>query len=453
MTGKNREAAHKAGSTDAEAILERLAARHSCRVFDGRPMDQETIRRIVLDGTQAPSSCNQQQWHFIVVTDREALRKARDIAGGNPHFSECGALIYLTFQKGWAHRNYSVVQSVGAAGYHMLLSTHLRGYSGIWNAGVGDHSQLREMLGIPEIFEILGALAIGRAAETAPAMKAPRRPDETIMSFERFERPAPTIYPVKPAESYPADRIANHDNPFAEWNPSAWTWEQLADFRGYSVWAKSPTPGVFVSARHGEATAREMEVLGPVAPGEKVAEIMPWGGTTTVELLRHLPMDAQLNVVELSDNNLSFIRERLRREGLERSSTSFLRADRGRLPFPDGSLDIVYFPQSLEQVPDLSGVLGEAHRVLKTGGRLLAGTRNMTSRYGRDWRDVESRGQVPLQGPFTPLPARTVRSAIADRFEITDEAGIGLAQGYDADLSRGAWRQRRRIYVLKARRR
>ncbi|ETX30334.1 nitroreductase family protein [Roseivivax isoporae] len=439
--------------TDAEvqAILDRLAARHSCRAFDGQPMDQEVIRRIVLDGTQAPSSCNQQQWHFVVVTDRDTLRQARDIAGGNPHFAECSALIYLTFQKGWAHRNYSVVQSVGAAAYHMLLSTHLRGYSGIWNAGVGEHAELREMLGIPQIFEILGALAIGRAAETAPGLKAPRRPDDTILSFERFDRPAHTVYPVKPADSYPADRIANHDNPFAEWDPVRWSWDQLGDLRGYSVWAKSPTAGVFVSARHGAATAREMDVLGPVAPGARVAEIMPWGGTTTVDLLRHLPEDVRLDVVELSDHNLSFIRERLRQEGLTREGTAFLRADGGRLPFEDGSLDIVYFPQSLEQVPDLGGILDEARRVLRPGGTLLAGVRNMTSRYGREWRAVESRGQVPLQGPFVPLAARTVRDAVAARFAIEDEAGIGLAAGHEADLVRGWGRHRRRIYVVRAR--
>lgn len=438
-------------SAEATAVLNSLADRHSCRVFDGNPMDNDVIRQIVLDGTQAPSSCNQQQWHFIVVTDRDALRHARDIAGGNPHFAECSALIYLTFQKGWAHRNYSVVQSVGAAAYHMLLSTHLRGYSGIWNAGVGDHSALREMLGIPEIFEILGALAIGRAAENAPGIKAPRRPDDSILSFERFQRPAETIYPVKPADSYPCDRIANHDNPFAEWNPTKWSWAQLGDLRGYSVWAKSPTPGVFISARHGEATQRELEILGPVSADARVAEIMPWGGTTTVEMRKHLPKTAHLNVVELSEHNLSFIRERLRQEALENPNTAFHVADGGQLPFEDGALDTIYFPQSFEQIPDLPAMIKEAKRVLKDGGMLLASVRNMTSRYGREWREVESRGQVPLQGPFVPLPARDVHGLVAEHFAIEDEAGIGLAAGYEADVSRNWGRYRRRLYVVRAR--
>nr|WP_249139097.1 nitroreductase family protein [Actibacterium sp. MT2.3-13A] len=431
-------------------MLKELASRHSCRVFDGSAIAVETLRQIVIDGTQAPSSCNQQQWHFVIVTDREKLRHARDIAGGNPHFSECSALIYLCFQKGWAHRNHSVVQSVAAAAYHMILSAHLRGFASIWNAGIGDHAALREMLGVPEIFEIQGAIAIGRAAPGAPAIKAPRRAADVIMSFDRFERPAATIYPVKPAPSYPMERISNDDNPFAQWDPRAWSWEQLADFRGYSVWAKSPTAGVFASRRNADAFARELSMLPCLATGAHVAEFMAWGGTSTVELRRRLAPGARLSVVELSVNNLDFIRERLKQEGCAQPQTDFLLSQDGRLPFADGALDAVYFPQSLEQVPDLGGILKEARRVLKPGGALLASSRNMTSRYGLEWRQSESRGQVPLQGPFTPLPARALREAIAAHFRIEAERGIGIAAGYDAETTEGWGRYRRRLYAVRA---
>ena len=125
-----------AGTTSEEAqqILDRLASRFSCRDFDHSPMDPDLLAAIVADGVQAPSSCNQQNWHFIIVTQPEAKRRATEIAGGNPHFETCSALIYLCFQKGWTHGNFSIVQSVAAAGYHMMLSAHLRGYACIWNA-------------------------------------------------------------------------------------------------------------------------------------------------------------------------------------------------------------------------------------------------------------------------------------------------------------------------------
>ena len=215
---------------DWRAILDMLATRHSCRDFDGTAIDRAVLAEIVRDGTEAPSSCNQQQWHFIVVDEPALKDRAREISGGNHHFAECSALIYLCFQKGWTHGNFSVVQSVAGAAYHMMLSAHLRGFSAIWNAGIGDKAALSQMLGVPATFELQGALAIGRPRPSAPAMKAPRRPFGEVHSWNRFERPALTRYPARPADEYPYFRIRNDDNPFAVWDPQGWSWGQVADF-------------------------------------------------------------------------------------------------------------------------------------------------------------------------------------------------------------------------------
>ena len=152
---------------------------------------------------EAPSSCNQQNWHFIIVTDHDKKRLAHDISGGNHHFVECSGLIYLCFQKGWTHENFSIVKSVARARYHMKLSAHLRGFQCIWNAGIGDQGRLRKMLALPLTFDVIGALAIGRAKATAPDVEAPRRPLEGIFSWDRFDRPAFSLYPVKKAQAYP----------------------------------------------------------------------------------------------------------------------------------------------------------------------------------------------------------------------------------------------------------
>ena len=123
---------------DVAAILERLAQRRSCRAFDGSTMPRQSVEAIIRDGLQAPSSCNQQQWHFVAIDDSALKRRAQEIAGGNPHFLDAAVIIYLCFQKGWTHDKFSVVQSVAGACYHMMLSAHLRGYDSIWNAGIGD---------------------------------------------------------------------------------------------------------------------------------------------------------------------------------------------------------------------------------------------------------------------------------------------------------------------------
>jgi len=244
---------------DVDAILARLAERHSCRDFDNQPIDIATIEEIVADGTNAPSSCNQQNWHFVVVTDPALRKQAREISGGNHHFEFCSAIIYLCFLKGWTHDKFSVVQSVAGACYHMMLSAHLRGFATIWNAGIGDPRSVARMLSIPPLFEIQGALCVGRPAATAPAVKAPRRSVKEIWSHNVFKRPAHATYLAKPAPHYPFFRIHNTDNPFAEWRPDKWGWDRIGDFRGYSVWAKSPLAGVYRSRRQGDATARRRD--------------------------------------------------------------------------------------------------------------------------------------------------------------------------------------------------
>ena len=429
-----------------EVVLDILSKRFSCREFDSSEIDQATLSQIVNDGLQAPSSCNHQNWHFVIVTEPEIKRRARDISGGNHHFEFCSALIYLCFQKGWTHDNFSIVQSVSAACYHMVISAHLRGLSSIWNAGIGDKTAIADMLGIPPTFEIQGALCVGRAKPTAPQMKAPRRPEGEVFSFGRFNRPSHAVYPAKPAPAYPYFAISGRRNPFAEWRPATWGWDRVSDFRGYAVWAKSPIAGVYQSRRQGDATNVETALVGAIRQGETLVDVLPWGGTHTAVLAATLPEGADLKVAELSDGNLVFIKERLRQEGYSGTVDGLLMKG-GAIPLADASVDVVTIFQTLEHMPDPARFLDEVRRILKPGGRAVVTARNMNSLFGLNYRREMRKGQVPNQGPFEPLPARQVRRMLAERFTIIDEAGISLRTDSDATVYRGRARFFCRLYT------
>ena len=113
-----------------------------------------------------------------------------------------------------------------------------------------------------------------------------------------------------------------------------------------------PHFGVYYSRRQGEATERELDLLPELSGDATVVEFLPWGGSSTVALRRRLPQNALLQIVELSEHNLTFIRERLNQEELGHLSLEFSTMPGPHVPLPDHHADVVVFLQSLEHMRD-----------------------------------------------------------------------------------------------------
>ena len=437
-----------ADALSANAILERLAARHSIRDFLPKPVEPELLDAIISDGLEAPNACNHQMWHFIVVRDQAAKDRLQAISGSNEHFSSCGAIILLCFHQGWNHNKFAVVQSVAAATYHMSLSAHLRGLGATWNAGIGNGEKIRALVGLPAEFEVIGTLCLGWPAPEAPNLKPPRRPLETVRSYESFARPAADCYPLAPSSGgYRYTDLMNHRNKYSVFCPDRWGWERIANFRSYAVYAKSPLPGVYVSRRLGKELDAEIDLIGPLEPGTRLVELMPYGGSYSVRLRQRYGESASIHCLELSERNLDFVRERVLREAGSDTGLHYDVMTEGRLPYPDGSVDVVFLPQILEAVPERAAFLDEVARVLKPGGRVVVTVRNLLSWFGLFYfRNVLS-GQVPNFGPYTPLASLQVRSELDRRFQRLSEIGMSPLPNAIARPVTGPLRLFSRLYA------
>ena len=433
---------------EAASILVRLAERHSIRDFLPIPVDTDLLDAVIRDGLEAPNACNHQMWHFIVVRDQATKDKLQAISGSNEHFSTCGAIILLCFHQGWNHNKFAVVQSVAAAAYHMSLSAHLRGLGATWNAGIGNGGKIRTLVGLPPEFEIIGTLCLGWPAPEAPDLKPPRRPLEAVRSYERFERPDSDRYPLAPAKSgYRYNDLMNHRNKYSVFSPDRWGWDRIGNFRGYAVYAKSPLPGVYVSRRLGKELDGEIDLIGPLAPGAVLVEVMPYGGSYTVRLKKRYGDTATIRCAELSQRNLDFVRERVRREAGDDDGLHYDVMAGGRLPYADASVDVVFLPQILEAVPGRDAFLDEVERVLRPGGRVVVTVRNLLSWFGLFYfRSVWS-GQVPNFGPYVPLPSLTVRSELDRRFRRVSESALSPLPNAIARPGQGLFRLFSRIYA------
>jgi SAM-dependent methyltransferase len=110
--------------------------------------------------------------------------------------------------------------------------------------------------------------------------------------------------------------------------------------------------------------------LGDVA-GQRLLGLAAGGGQ---QIPVFSALGAVCTVVDLSDGQLSSERLVAEREGY---SIDIIKADMAQpLPFPDASFDLIFHPVSNCHVADVLHVWRECHRVLKPGGRLLAGMDN-----------------------------------------------------------------------------
>jgi ArsR family transcriptional regulator len=102
-------------------------------------------------------------------------------------------------------------------------------------------------------------------------------------------------------------------------------------------------------------------------PPLDVADFGCGTGVLSVELARWAK---RVTAIDQSRAALERARQRAEREGL--SNIRFLRQDLHRLALADAELELVVISQSLHHVREPATVLGEALRVLKPGGRLIA---------------------------------------------------------------------------------
>ena len=98
------------------------------------------------------------------------------------------------------------------------------------------------------------------------------------------------------------------------------------------------------------------------ARGRRLLEIGVGLGT---DFIRFVRAGAIATGVDLTEHAVELVRRRLALEGLPAEVRT---ADAERLPFEDGSFDVVYSWGVLHHTPDTSRAVGEAIRVLRPGG-------------------------------------------------------------------------------------
>lgn len=157
-------------------IYDLIEKRQSDRAYNSsRTVEPEKIERIVSAVRLAPSACNSQPWHLIVVDDPEKVKvvaEAMNSMGLNKFAAEAPCHILIVQESpnftarigGWIKNKHYPLIDCGIAASHLTLAATQEGL-GSCIMGWFDEKKIRKLLGIPSSKRILLDVAIGYSTQ------------------------------------------------------------------------------------------------------------------------------------------------------------------------------------------------------------------------------------------------------------------------------------------------
>jgi FMN reductase [NAD(P)H] len=198
-------------------FAEVLRHRRMVRNYTDEPVDREAVERIVASGRRAPSGGFSQGVRFVVVTEQANRRRIAELAdepyylerGHEPWISRAPVHIVVALREDDYHDRYREPDKLedgkeiewpvpwwwvdaGKAMMLLLLAAVDEGLgAGLFGLFPSENNtRLRDELGMPEDFVIVGVVTVGHAApernedEKRKRLRNRRRPLEDVVRWE-----------------------------------------------------------------------------------------------------------------------------------------------------------------------------------------------------------------------------------------------------------------------------
>ncbi len=143
-------------------ILDLIKSRRSIRFFENKPVDKETIYRILEAGRWAPSGLNNQPWKFVIITNQEYKEKIGNLSHYKRIFITAPVLIGVFLDSSTIYHREKDIMGIGACFQNMLLEIHSLGLGGVWLGEIlKAKDEVRKILELDKNFELMGFIAFG----------------------------------------------------------------------------------------------------------------------------------------------------------------------------------------------------------------------------------------------------------------------------------------------------
>jgi len=163
-------------------LSEVIKKRRSIRSYKSAPVPREKIKTIIESARLAPSASNRQPWHFIVVEDKEMIKKLAKQSWAEEAPVMIVGLADTEESPNWCQND------LGIAIEHMVLTAWDLGLGTCWMGQTNREDLLHELLEIPDKLRPVALITVGEA-ESIPDAK-PRKSFENIVSWGKYGKQA-----------------------------------------------------------------------------------------------------------------------------------------------------------------------------------------------------------------------------------------------------------------------
>lgn len=164
-------------------VFESVRTVLAVRSYQDKPLPPDVVTRIVEAGRLTASSMNGQPWHFVVVENRDMLRRLAVAARTGPYIAQAPLAIVVVIE-----RTRFAVSDASRAIQSMILTAWSEGVGSNWVGFVG-MLDLNALLGIPDTLDVLAVLPFGYPVQPGGQGKKRRKPASEVVHRERFAQP------------------------------------------------------------------------------------------------------------------------------------------------------------------------------------------------------------------------------------------------------------------------
>lgn len=162
-----------------EAVRTLLAVRQ----YKDEPVAEDVVRQIVEAAHLTASSMNKQPWHFVVVQNRDTLRKMGALARTGPYIADAALAVVVVTE-----RTQFAVSDASRAIQSMMLTAWDHGIGSNWVGFMGLDA-VKPLLNIPDELDVFAIVPFGKPAADIGQGKKNRKPLGEIAHRETFSTP------------------------------------------------------------------------------------------------------------------------------------------------------------------------------------------------------------------------------------------------------------------------